>query len=58
MKLVATVKNLPEYAEKYKYIVARTVGGEAWFFGAYDDEEWANSVAAKVEGFVLINEVE
>ena len=56
MKLVASVRNFPSYAVKYRYIVARAVNGEVWFYGAYDDEEWANTVAAEAEGFVLINE--
>ena len=32
-----TVKNLPEYANEYKYIVASQIDGDLWFWGAWND---------------------
>ena len=53
MNLIAKVNNLPDYAEKYKHIVARAVDGEMWFYGAYNDESKAVNVARSVGGCVL-----
>ena len=48
-----TINNVPEYAkEKDKYIVARYVDGEWWFYGAYD-EGTAGNVATNVGGEVF-----
>lgn len=48
-----TINNVPEYAkEKGKYIVARYVDGEWWFYGAYD-EGTAGNVATDVGGEVF-----
>lgn len=48
-----TINNVPEYAkEKGKYIVARYVDGEWWFYGAYD-KGTAGNVATDVGGEVF-----
>ena len=47
------VNNVPPYAEG-KYIVAKAVYGELWFWGAWDDESEAERVAKDFEnGFVV-----
>lgn len=48
-----TINNVPEYAkEKGKYIVARYVDNEWWFYGAYE-EGTAGKVATDVGGEVF-----
>lgn len=46
------INNLPAYASdpRYPFIVYRLCEGEAWFYGAYETEERAASVAAEVNG--------
>lgn len=46
------INNMPEYAANYKFIVYRVWKGEKWFYGAYNDLQWAKEVAAMIEGFV------
>ena len=46
------INNLPNYAKDYKFIVYTEVNGEKWFYGAYNDAQWAREVAAMVEGYV------
>lgn len=50
------INNLPDYAIRYRYIVARYDCGELWFWGAYDDEDEAREAAVEQEGIVCINE--
>lgn len=38
------IKNLPEYAKSYHYIVVSVVDKELWFYGAYN--EWERAVEA------------
>ena len=47
------INNLPEYARDYNWIVARIVDGEAWFYGAYNDEGKAFAVGTEVNGVVV-----
>lgn len=48
-----TINNVPEYAkENDKYIVARYVDNEWWFYGAYD-KGTAGNVATDVGGEVF-----
>lgn len=50
------IKNLPDYKLK-KYIVARLVDGELWFYGTWEDKEEADRVAREFEnGLVVENE--
>lgn len=59
MKLTAMVNNLPENMDKWGWIVARPVGGELWFYGAWYAEQGAEAqtealeVAREVDGIVL-----
>lgn len=52
------INNCPDYAKHYKYIVARDVDGEIWFYGAWNDEKEANRVAKELgeNAMVLDNE--
>lgn len=49
------IKNLPEYAFDYEFIVARFSEGEYWFWGAYSDDREAERVAEKIGGTVFQN---
>ena len=51
------INNYKSYADQYKYIVARRVDGELWFWGAWNDRDKANDVAEELgNGIVLVNE--
>lgn len=51
------VKNVADYAKDYKYIVARNIDGELWFWGAWNDRNKANEVAIELgNGVVIVNE--
>ena len=50
------INNLPAYANGCKYIVARRVDGELWFWGAWNDRNKANEVATEIDGEVVTNE--
>lgn len=52
-----SVKNMPAYASKHKYIVARRAGDwdDLWFYGAWDDAEKAQEVANEIDGVVIEN---
>ena len=52
-KEITNLVNLPDYADKYDYIVAKYVDGNLWFFGAYDTKEWACEVAEIERGIVI-----
>ena len=47
------IKNLPDYANDYKYVVAREVDGDWWFWGAYNVFEKARSDAWRLGGEVF-----
>lgn len=51
------IKNMPAYASKHKYIVARRAGDwdDLWFYGAWDDAEKAQEVANEINGVVIEN---
>lgn len=52
------IRNLPEYAFGYKYIVYRRVDGECWFYGAYNSILQSENVASDIGGFfVSVEEV-
>ena len=51
-----TIQNVPEYAKNYKYIVARRVDGELYFWGAWNDRNKANEVAIEISGEVVTNQ--
>ena len=50
-----TVKNLPQYANEYQYIVASRIDGDLWFWGAWNDMKEAINAAEKIDGEVVIN---
>lgn len=55
--IMMTVQNVAAYAKNYKYIVARHVDGQLWFWGAWNDRNKANDVAEELgNGVVVINE--
>lgn len=49
------IKNLPEYAKKYQYIVARRVDSQLWFWGAWNDKNKANEIALNIGGVMIRN---
>lgn len=51
------IRNLPDYAYAYKYVVYREAGGECWFYGAYNAAEKAAAVADEVGGKIIMTEV-
>ena len=54
-EMVVNVKNISE--GKYKYVVARLVFGEFWYYGRYETEGQAKEVAKELNnGAVLIDE--
>lgn len=42
------INNVPDYANDYRFIVARYVDGEYWFWGAWNDRNKANEVAIEL----------
>lgn len=48
--------NIPEYAKEKKYVVMRSVDGELYFWGAWDERERANEVANEINGVVISND--
>ena len=52
---MSTVKNLPEYANEYKYIVASQIDGDLWFRGAWNNMKKAISAAEEIGGKVVMN---
>ena len=45
-----TINNLPTYARRYPFIVARFVDGQFWFWGAFSDRRQANEAALEEGG--------
>ena len=52
---MSTVKNLPEYANKYKYIVVSQINGDLWFCGAWNNMKKAIKAAEEIGGKVVMN---
>ena len=50
------INNMTETAKTKKYIVAREVDGEYWFFSAWDDADKANEQALAFGGEVFHTE--
>lgn len=53
--MMMKVQNVPVYATKYEYIVARRVNGEFWFWGAWNDRNKANEVAIELKNGVVFH---
>lgn len=49
------IKNKPEYADNYEFIVASICDGEYWFYGAYTNGFKAEQVAIAIDGVVFHN---
>ena len=50
------INNLPDYANDYKFVVARRdASGALWFWGAWNDRNTANHVAANIGGETIEN---
>lgn len=47
------ILNVSKYAVDYKYIVARYIDGDWWFFGAWNDYDKATRVAMAEGGQVF-----
>lgn len=47
------IKNLPDYAGLYDYVVYSSVNGEAWFYGAYNSVTKAQEVAEEIHGYIV-----
>ena len=54
MNYTVKVNNLPTTAKPY--IVARAVDGDLWYWGSWDDEEHAHTVANEIGGIVVYGE--
>lgn len=48
------IKNLPEYASDYNFVVARNVDDELWFYGAYNDYVQAHRIAVELGKAVVL----
>ena len=49
------IKNEPDYAHDYEFVVAREVDGEYWFYGAYRYGYEADKIASYLNGVVFHN---
>ena len=54
---ICEIKNLPRYIPD-KYVVARVVNAELWFWGSYDDKDKADRAARELENGVVVTKVE
>ena len=52
--LKMTVKNLPFHYEPF--IVARPYDGDLWYWGSWESEETAHTIAIEVDGIVVYAE--
>lgn len=49
------IKNLPDYAKDYEYVVVRNCGNDGiWFFGAYHDFKKSVQAASECGNGVVI----
>lgn len=47
------IHNLPKTASEYRFVVAREIDGDLWYWGAYNDWVKAHDAAVKINGVVL-----
>lgn len=47
------IRNMPEYAKDYEFIVATEVDNEFWFYGAYSNGFQAEQVAIEINGVIF-----
>jgi len=50
------INNMNANYQNYKFIVARFVDDEFWFYGCFNDENKADEVAAMVHGICVCSE--
>jgi ssDNA-binding Zn-finger/Zn-ribbon topoisomerase 1 len=48
------IHSIPEYANRYKYIVATLIEGQFWFYGAYDYYDTAYKVFKEMDNRLII----
>lgn len=53
---MVTILNVSAYALNYKYIVARYVEGDWWFYGAWNEQDRAYRAALMEDGEVFRTE--
>ena len=51
------INNLPEYAWEYRYVVAREVNGEFWFYGAFSGIKTAQAAVKEINNGVIFKMV-
>ena len=56
MDIILNAKNIPDYADDYKYMVLRECDRELWFYGAYDDKATADRARDEVNGYICTRE--
>lgn len=49
------IRNCPEYAKDYEFVVVREVDNELWFYGAYENGFKAEQVCLEIGGIVCHN---
>ena len=49
------IKNEPDYAKDYEFIVARKCDGEYYFWGAYENGFEAERTASEIKGVIFHN---
>ena len=54
--MMNSVKNLPTTHKQY--VVARACDGDLWYWGSWDSEETAHTVANDIDGIVVYDEEE
>ena len=54
--MMMNVKNLP--ATHKTFVVARAFDGDLWYWGSWDSEETAHTVAIDIDGIVVYDEEE
>lgn len=50
-----TIKNLPEYANDYEFVVVRKIDDYFWFWGAYAEGYKAERIARDIDGLIVHN---
>lgn len=54
LKGIVTINNVSAYVTDEKFIVARLVNGELWFWGAWDDKKSADKVAQTMQDMIVV----
>lgn len=49
------IKNCPDYAKDYEFVVVRKVDNEYWFYGAYENGFKAEQVCLEIGGIIFHN---